>query len=68
MNHFTEREFDILNLLAEGKTNGEIAKQLYISIHTVKKNLENIYKKTNCNNRVQLIIMALRNNIIKLTR
>ena len=42
MKKFTQRELDILNLIIEGKTNSEIADKLFISVHTVKANLENI--------------------------
>ena len=61
---FTDRELDILKNLLNGLSNEEIGKILFISKHTVKANLEKIYLKTNCHNRVQLAIWTLKNNII----
>jgi DNA-binding NarL/FixJ family response regulator len=56
MEVLTNREFEIVNLLIEGKTNSEIGKELFISTHTVKAILEKIYDKLNIHNRVQLAI------------
>ena len=47
----TDREKEIIKLLAAGLTNKEISKQLYVSTHTVKNHLTNIYGKLNCINR-----------------
>lgn len=49
--NLTEREKEIIKLLAAGLTNKEIARQLSVSIHTVKNHLTNIYNKLNCINR-----------------
>jgi len=58
------REEEIVYLLIEGKTNREIAEQLFISTNTVKTHVKNIYEKLNVNNRVQLysILRGLPNN------
>ena len=50
----TEREQEILRLLADGLSNQEIAKQLFISVNTVKTHIKNIYAKLEVNNRLQL--------------
>ena len=63
----TEREFQILNLVAEGKTNSEIGDSLFISFHTVKVYLKKLYEKFGVNNRVQLVIKAIQLNIIDLS-
>jgi len=64
LNHFFEqgpapkltvRERQILNLIVLGKTNQEISTELYISIHTVKKYLRNLFDKFNVKNRTSLI-------------
>ena len=60
----TKREADVIKLLTEGKTNLEISRILFISVHTVKAILEKIYDKTNCRNRVQVAIWAFKNNIM----
>ena len=49
----TRRETDVLVLIAEGKTNQEIALDLFISEHTVASHLQNIYKKIGCGNRTE---------------
>ncbi|MCI9596954.1 MAG: LuxR family transcriptional regulator [Firmicutes bacterium] len=51
----TEREFEILALLYEGDTNQSIADQLVISINTVKRHIQNIYKKLSVSSRVELV-------------
>jgi len=42
---FTGRELEVLRLLAEGKNNEEIAKELYLSVRTIEKHLSNLYIK-----------------------
>jgi DNA-binding CsgD family transcriptional regulator len=49
------RETEIAALLAEGKTNGEIAELLFISQKTVETHLSNIFRKMRVSNRVQLV-------------
>ena len=44
-------ELNILKLVSEGKTNQEIADNLFISVHTVKKHISNIFKKLNIKSR-----------------
>lgn len=44
-------ELNVLKLVSEGKTNQEIADTLFISIHTVKKHISNIFKKLNIKSR-----------------
>lgn len=51
----TKRETEIIALVAEGLSNGEIANRLFISASTVKKHLNNIFQKTGSKNRGQLI-------------
>lgn len=51
----TVREQEIIELLMKGKTNEEIADELYLSTKTVKNYVSNIYRKTGVKNRVQLI-------------
>ena len=60
MKNLTARELEVVALLAEGLTNVEIGKRLYISVHTVKSILENIYDKLSVHNRVQLAILYVK--------
>lgn len=60
----TNREREIIQLIAEGKSNKEIAEVLNISVHTVLTHRKNIMKKTNANNTAGLVLFALKNNII----
>lgn len=50
----TRREHTILQMIMDGNNNEKIAKDLSVSINTVKKHVLNIYRKTSVNNRVQL--------------
>ena len=54
----TPREAEILTLIAQGKTNPEIAKQLVISGTTVKTHVSHLLSKLHCRDRVALVILA----------
>ena len=56
MQRLTEREKEVARLVMEGLSNKEIAAKLFISVHTVKANLEHIYEKLNLPNRVLLAL------------
>lgn len=60
----SEREVSILELVAEGKTNGVIARVLYISEATVKTHLSNIYRKLNVADRASAVAAALKRHLI----
>ena len=51
----SEREIEVIELLAQGLTNQNICDQLHISINTVKSHIKSIYKKLDVTNRLQLI-------------
>ena len=57
----SQREAEILGLVAEGAMNTEIAQTLYISRHTVKSHLYNIYKKIKVTNRLEAALWASKN-------
>ena len=52
------REREVLALIAEGRTNGEIARQLYLSEGTVKSYTSRLMTKLHCSNRTQLALLA----------
>ena len=54
----TERELDVLRLLAWGNRNKDIADQLALSINTVKYHLENLYQKLGVQSRTQAVRVA----------
>jgi DNA-binding NarL/FixJ family response regulator len=60
----TEREREVLALVARGASNLEISQQLHISENTVKKHLRSILDKLHLENRVQAAIYALRADLI----
>lgn len=61
----TPREQEVLSLLAEGKTNDEIAAELVISPHTVARHRENLMGKLGLHNRSELVKYAIRKGLIK---
>lgn len=62
----TPREQEVLTLIAQGLSNAEIADQLVISAKTVDRHRENIMRKLNLHNRVDLVKYALRKGLIDL--
>lgn len=61
----TRREIDVLQLLAYGKQNHEIAKILVVSEGTVKTHIHNILQKLDVTDRTQAAVMAIRKKIVK---
>lgn len=60
----SEREIEILEKISKGFTNKRIAEQMFISPFTVKRHIENIYKKLQSHNRVELIENARNRGLI----
>lgn len=60
----TSREKEVLHLIAEGKTNSEIAEVLSISPHTVTRHRANLMKKLKVHNRVELVSVANQRGLI----
>ena len=56
----TDREREILELLAQGLSNKTIAAQLYLSVRTVEGHLANIYSRLDVHSRAEAILMAVR--------
>ena len=62
----TPREYEVLIQIAEGYSNPEIAKNLVISVKTVDRHRENIMRKLNMHNRIELVKYAIRTGLIDL--
>jgi DNA-binding NarL/FixJ family response regulator len=60
----TEREFEVLSLVVEGKTNLEIGHALGISDKTVEKHLEGVFSKLEVTSRVEAAVRAVREGIV----
>jgi DNA-binding NarL/FixJ family response regulator len=60
----SERELEVLKLIVEGKTNHEIANQLYLSTNTIKTHVRGIMSKLAVDDRVQAAVIALRSGIV----
>lgn len=63
-NPITTREFEVLKLIVSGKTNAEIAKELFISTHTVKAHVSTIIEKMGAQDRVQIAVKAVREGMV----
>jgi NarL family two-component system response regulator LiaR len=61
----TAREMEILLLMAQGKTNQEIADDLFIALKTVKTHVSNILSKLEVQDRTQAVIYAFKHELVK---
>lgn len=60
----SKRELEILNLMAQGHSNEEIASKIFVSISTVKTHNQNLFEKLDVKRRIQAVEKAKRLNII----
>jgi DNA-binding NarL/FixJ family response regulator len=60
----SDREIEVLKLIANGKDNAQIARELYISPKTVKNHISNILMKLQIDNRIQAAVYAVRSGIV----
>jgi DNA-binding NarL/FixJ family response regulator len=65
VNPLTQREQEILSLIAQGKTNQEIAEALYITTGTVRVHVHTILHKLEVRDRTQAVIVAMQAGLIK---
>jgi DNA-binding NarL/FixJ family response regulator len=63
----TDRELEVLRLVARGMNNREIAKELYISENTVKNHIRNILEKLQLHSRMEAVVYAVREKILEIT-
>lgn len=57
--NLTDRQLEVLTLLAKGFSNSEISETLFITNHTVKAHIAKIYETLRVNTRVQAVITAI---------
>ena len=62
---FTNREIKLLQLVAEGYQNKEIAEKLYVAPDSIKKSLYRLYQKLNVKNRTSAVSKAVKMDLIK---
>jgi DNA-binding NarL/FixJ family response regulator len=61
----TDREMEVLKLVAKGMNNRDIAKELFISENTVKNHVRNILEKLQIHSRMEAVMIALRDKLIE---
>ena len=62
------REVEVITLIAEGNTNGQIAERLFLSAHTVNTHRKNIMQKLGVNNTAALVMYAVKSGFISPNR
>jgi two-component system, NarL family, response regulator LiaR len=60
----SDRELQVLRLIANGKDNAQIAAELHISPKTVKNHISNILMKLQIENRIQAAVFAVRSGLV----
>ncbi|CCQ57824.1 MULTISPECIES: response regulator [Crocosphaera] len=60
----SERELEVLKLIVEGKSNNQIAEDLYLSTNTIKTHVRGIMNKLAVDDRVQAAVVALRSGLV----
>jgi DNA-binding NarL/FixJ family response regulator len=63
----TDRELEVLRLVAKGLGNRDIAKDLYISENTVKNHIRNILEKLHLHSRMEAVVYAVREKMIEIS-
>jgi len=64
IHNFTSREQDVLALLSDGLSNAQIGDKLYLSPRTVEKYVSSLFRKTDTNNRAELLKFAIHHHLV----
>jgi Response regulator containing a CheY-like receiver domain and an HTH DNA-binding domain len=62
----TSREREVLQLMAEGKSNRQIGEALFISEKTVKNHVSNIFQKLGVDDRTQAVVLAIKHGWVRI--
>ncbi|MFN2590697.1 MAG: response regulator [Actinomycetota bacterium] len=62
----TDREMEVLKLVAQGMNNRDIAKELFISENTVKNHIRNILEKLHLHSRMEAVVYAVREKLLEI--
>ena len=62
----TEREMDVLRLVAQGLSNRDIGATLFISENTVKNHIRNILEKLHLHSRMEAVVYAVREKLLEI--
>lgn len=65
LDHLTDREREVLLLVARGRSNQDIADELYISPHTAKTHVNRVMVKLHAHDRAQLVILAYEHGLVE---
>ncbi|MEB3183168.1 MAG: response regulator transcription factor [Cyanobacteriota bacterium] len=68
LGELTAREGEILQAIADGRSNSEIAAVLHLSLETVKTHVKAILRKLQARNRTQAVVQALQAGLVQLAR
>lgn len=68
LNKLTEKEMEVIRLLAQGMSNREMAKELFVTESTIKQRFVKVMEKMGVRDRIQILIEAIQHGLVKISR